>query len=89
MGKAETKEHVFVFRPEDMWHVCIVAHDLDRMLKIGHFDFGIVVGQGPRGEPIDNARRQYAEYQQGSGQTDKPAENQSHEKPLLKHPSAV
>ena len=78
MGIAEGKIDIRVGLAKDMRHIGIVAHDLNRGGDTRNDSFGVIVGQGPRGEIIGQRNRSDAEQNQSRGKPDKPAKNQRH-----------
>ena len=78
MGETEAEKDILIALPEDMRHIGIVAHDLDRGADARDLDRIIIVGQGPRGEPIDQHQNQDAQRDEKHRQSDKPAKHQCH-----------
>ncbi len=78
MGEAQAEEHVGVARPRDVWHVGVVAHDLDPVRDPCAFPGGRIVGDRPREEPVDEHEKRRAEHDRADEQSQEPVEDRAH-----------
>ncbi len=78
MGKAQREEHILVRRAEDVGHVVVVAHDLDRGGDAGHGEILGVIDQRAGQEPVGQQKQDHPERDRTRDQTDQPAKGGQH-----------
>mmetsp|Transcript_22848 Transcript_22848/g.38100 ORF Transcript_22848/g.38100 Transcript_22848/m.38100 type:complete len:288 (+) Transcript_22848:4647-5510(+) len=78
MSKAKGLKDVIVGLPKDMRHVGIVAHNLDGGGNRGHAHHGVIVGQGSRGEIVDQSHSKHREDNHRSRGPDQPLKDNRH-----------
>jgi hypothetical protein len=87
MGIAQPVEHIRVRDPEDMRHIGIVAHDLDRRLRPGRafrdHHGPVVIRQGPAREPEHQRKPRHHQKDHPPGNPQQPLENPDHPRPVL------
>ncbi len=79
MGNAEAEKDVAVVLGEDMRHIGVVAHDLDRGLEARHHERLVVIGNRPCGEPEQDRPRGGCKHDRKGGETQKPAKKRCHD----------
>ena len=67
MGISQPEIDVGVILAKDMWHVRVIAHDLDWRGDPRGFDGAAVIGQRLRGEEVDQSDAKRDQKDQGSG----------------------
>ena len=78
MGIAEREIDVIVGLAEDMRHVVVVAHDLDRGFQPDHAPIGLVIRQRPGCEVVDEGERENGKHQYGTHTAHHPFEERRH-----------
>ena len=78
MGKAQGEIDVFILGPEDMGHIGVVAHDLDRGRDAGKRKVFGVIGQRARQEIVAGQQTQKAQHHKAGEQPQEPAEGKDH-----------
>ena len=78
MGKAQREVDIFIRGPEDMGHIGIVAHNLDRGRNAGKREVFGVIGQRARQEIIADDQAQKAQHDKAGEQPQEPAEGNDH-----------
>ena len=78
MGKAEAKEDIPIGFAKNMRHIGIVAHDFNRGGDALNLNRIVIIGQRPRGEPVNQQQDHHAQRNEKHRQSDKPAKHQCH-----------